>query len=503
MWYISLKNRELLMYDFAIIGSGLGGLICAYILSKEGKKVCVVEQHFKAGGSLQTFVRDGRTFDTGVHYIGGLEKGQNLYNYFKYLKIMDGLKIRKLDENAFDRISFNGNGKEYPLAMGYDNFVEQLSFHFPKEREGIRKYIEFTKNMVSAFPLYNLSTKAAEIPEEFFFQKNAKEVIESFTDDPVLQNVLSGNNPLYAGVAEKTPIHVHALINDNFIKSSWRMVDGGAQIADLLIRNIKKNGVEIKTNSKVVKLVAEKKELKYIETQNGERIHASNFISTIHPADMLDMLEGDSINPSYREKIYSINDTVGVFGLYINLKENSFEYRNSNYYCYSEESAWTSEWKKSYMFITPAISKSEKYADSAIALSYMDINEVAKWKDTKYLKRGSDYEEFKQIRAEILLDQISKKFPGFRSHIEKVYTSTPLTFRDYVGARNGALYGVLRDCNEPNKSFISPKTRVKNLYLSGQNIILHGILGVTIGSILTCGSIRGFDYLLGKIKDEL
>ena len=84
-----------------------------------------------------------------------------------------------------------------------------------------------------------------------------------------------------------------------------------------------------------------------------------------------------------------------------------------------------------------------------------------------------------------------------------MYSSTPLTFRDYVGARNGALYGALRNCNEPHKSFISPKTRIKNLYLSGQNIILHGILGVTIGAILTCGSILGFDYLLGKIKDEL
>ena len=114
--------------------------------------------------------------------------------------------------------------------------------------------------------------------------------------------------------------------------------------------------MEIKTNSKVVKLAAEKKELKYIETQNGERIYASNFISTMHPADMLDMLEGDSINPSYREKIYSINDTVGVFGLYITLKENSFEYRNSNYYCYSEESLGLLTGKIA-MFITPAISK--------------------------------------------------------------------------------------------------------------------------------------------------
>ena len=277
--------------------------------------------------------------------------------------------------------------------MGYDNFVEQLSRYFPKEKDGIKNYIEFTKKTVSAFPLYNLSTKATEIPEEFFFQKNAKEVIETFTHDPVLQNVLAGNNPLYAGVAQKTPIHVHALINDNFIKSSWRLVDGGSQIANLLIENIKKNGVEIKLNSKVTKLSAMKRELKYIETENGERIYGSNFISTMHPADMLDMLEGDAINSLYKEKIYSLEDTVGVFGLYATLKENSFEYKNSNYYCYPGDSAWNLDGKRSYMFLTPAISKSEKYADSAIALSYMNISEVLKWKDTRYLKRGSDYED--------------------------------------------------------------------------------------------------------------
>ncbi len=72
-----------------------------------------------------------------------------------------------------------------------------------------------------------------------------------------------------------------------------------------------------------------------------------------------------------------------------------------------------------------------------------------------------------------------------------------------MGARKGSLYGVLRDCQEPHRSFISPKTRVKNLYLSGQNIILHGVLGVTIGAVLTCGSILGFDYLINKIREKI
>ncbi|HRZ78485.1 MAG TPA: NAD(P)/FAD-dependent oxidoreductase [bacterium] len=497
-----------MIYDTVIIGSGLSGLICASILSKEGENVLVVEQHTVPGGCMQTFRRDGRVFDTGIHYVGGLGEGENLNSYFRYFRIMDKLKLRKLDENAFDKICFNGDTKEYPLAMGYDNFVEQLAAYFPDEKDGIKGYVDYLKSAVASFPLYNLSVKNTEVPEDLFYQKNANEVICGFTKNGKLRNVLAGNCPLYAGVSSKTPIHVHALINDNFIKSSWRLVDGGSQIATALIENLLNYGAEIRTGTKIVKFSADKREMKHIETESGEKIFAKKFISTVHPADMLDMLEGDSLNPAYKEKIYSLEDTVGVFGLYLTLRENSFKYRNSNYYCYRNEDVWTADAAHpeghfdSYMFLTPAISKSEEYADSATALAYMKYSEVAKWKDTKYLRRGAEYEDFKKKRAEMLVESICRKFPDLKSSIEKVYTSTPLTFRDYVGARNGALYGVLRNSNEPQNSFLSPRTRIKNLYLSGQNIILHGILGVTIGAVLTCGSILGFDYLIERIKNE-
>ena len=43
-------------FDIVIIGSGMGGLVCADILSREGYKVCVLENNKKIGGSLQTYV---------------------------------------------------------------------------------------------------------------------------------------------------------------------------------------------------------------------------------------------------------------------------------------------------------------------------------------------------------------------------------------------------------------------------------------------------------------
>ena len=65
-------------FDAVILGSGLGGLQCAYILAKNGMKVCVVEKNAALGGCLQSFRRGNDEFDTGFHYVGALGKGQIL-----------------------------------------------------------------------------------------------------------------------------------------------------------------------------------------------------------------------------------------------------------------------------------------------------------------------------------------------------------------------------------------------------------------------------------------
>src|SRR5476649_1513112 len=91
-------------FDIVIIGSGMGGLVCADILGREGFKVCVLEKNKQIGGSLQTYVRDKVIFDSGVHYLGGLEKGQNLYQIFEYLDIMDKLKLQKMDRSEERRV---------------------------------------------------------------------------------------------------------------------------------------------------------------------------------------------------------------------------------------------------------------------------------------------------------------------------------------------------------------------------------------------------------------
>ena len=71
-----------MMYDVIVIGSGLGGLVCARQLAKKGRSVLVLERQVQPGGCLQSFRRGNFEFDTGLHYVGGLAEGQPLYEAF-------------------------------------------------------------------------------------------------------------------------------------------------------------------------------------------------------------------------------------------------------------------------------------------------------------------------------------------------------------------------------------------------------------------------------------
>ena len=59
-----------------MIGSGIGGMTTAVLMSKVGKKVLILEQHDQAGGCCHTFIDKGYEFDVGIHYIGEISKGE-------------------------------------------------------------------------------------------------------------------------------------------------------------------------------------------------------------------------------------------------------------------------------------------------------------------------------------------------------------------------------------------------------------------------------------------
>ena len=135
-------------YDIIIVGSGLGGLVCGYILSKKGFKVAIVEKNAQIGGCLQSFRRKGVNFDTGMHYIGSMDEGQILYRFWKYLGLTETIPLQRLNNAGFDIISLNGT--QYNIASGYDNFIQSLSQKFPNNEDDIKNYVKRVQDIADA-----------------------------------------------------------------------------------------------------------------------------------------------------------------------------------------------------------------------------------------------------------------------------------------------------------------------------------------------------------------
>lgn len=489
----------------------MGGLVAGNLLAIEGYKVCVLEKNKQIGGSLQIYSRDKVIFDSGVHYLGGLDKGQNLYQIFQYLGLMDKLKLKKMDE-VFDKIMIAGDDTVYEYAQGYDNFIRKLLEFFPDEEKAIHAYCDKIKDICSRFPLYNLMPSDPNDTKASLLEIDTKGFIESITNNHALREVLAGNNGLYAGEADKTPLYVHALIVNSYIESSYKCIDGGAQIAKQIGRNIHNLGGEVIRHAHVKKIVEEGGIVTHVELADGKKMYADHFISNMHPAVTIEMTESNLFKKAYRNRLNNLENSVSSFTINIVFKKNAQKHFTYNYYVCNEGDVWSSadytqeNWPKSYAIFIALSSKHTEYADGMTILAYMKYDEVKEWADTYNIvgeeeDRGKSYEEFKKRKAEVLLDSVEKRFPGLKDKIETYYTATPLSYRDYIGNTDGSLYGVAKDYKDALKTFISPRTKLPNLYFTGQNLNLHGILGAAMSSIVTVNALLGHDKVIEKIRN--
>lgn len=506
------NSTEHNVYDYIIIGSGLGGLICACILSKEGYKVLVLEKNKQIGGNLQIFSRDKLIFDTGVHYIGGLNEGQNLNRYFSYLGIMKDLKLEKLKNEGFDKIFFSKQNRSFEIPQGYENFFEKLLKEFPHEAEGIRSYAQRLKNCCEKFPLFNLEDINYDLYEPDLRQ-SVWDALHEYFKDAHLIGILLGNQILYAGNPKSTPFYVHALTFYSYLQGAYKCLKGGNQIALLLAREIRKNKGEILKLHEVETIhIDDLGNVEYVETQNAKKFYGKNYISNIPPKKWVEKCRNFTFKKSYKKRLASKKEAISSFNIYIKLKDRCIPYSKQNYYFLEDvegvdrlEKYEEKNWPTSFMLCQNEDPENKNWCESLSAFSYLEFSEVEKWKDSfntveKPGVRGEDYEKFKEEKSQLFIEKITQLFPQIKDSIESIYSSSPLTQRDYLGNERGEIYGFTKEIHDPYLNLTPPTTPIKNLHQTGQYLNMHGILGVTINAILTCSSILGKSYLVDKIK---
>lgn len=494
------------MSKIIIIGSGLGGLTCGLIMAREGHEVTILEQQKRPGGCLQCFSRSGVKFETGMHFIGSAEPNQLLGLILQYLEVYDKVKLQPLDPNAYDIVVIGD--KEFAYPKGYEALAEALTRHFPLEAENIRQFLKLVKDVANASAMHRLSVDESDFVLTTRYQmESINSVIDNYITDPLLKRILVGNLPLYAGIKDKTPFSTYAFITDFYLKSAYRFADGSEALSDAIIEKIRNYGGRVLTSRQVVKIECDEHMARAVLTSDGTRYETDYIISTTHPARTIEWLSDTKLlRPAYRSRIKGLPNTLGAFSLYIKFKPGTVPYLKSNYYEYPGGDPWECDkytddnWPLGYLYMHFSRDESTDTAKTGVILSYMHYDDVKQWEGTEPMKRGEEYEDFKRRHAERLLDVIEQRHPGFRDLIETYYTSTPLTYRDYTGVEEGGMYGIAKDISLGAAGRVTHATRVPNLYLSGQNINSHGILGVIVGAVITCSEFIPLEKIFSQIK---
>jgi len=126
-------------FDAIVIGSGMGGLSSAAFLSKAGKRVLVLERHYRMGGFTHSFRRKDWEWDVGVHYVGEFHREGTLPNLLMN-DIGEGRLVWAPLPAIYDRFVFPD--RQYDFVAGRQPFVDELTRAFPAEREAIARYVE-------------------------------------------------------------------------------------------------------------------------------------------------------------------------------------------------------------------------------------------------------------------------------------------------------------------------------------------------------------------------
>ena len=434
-------------YGAIIIGAGVSGLLAALVLSKEGKKVLVVEKSDCLGGNCRTYEINGYHMDTGPHAITGLLNGPLKILMDRYFSVTPKFapirsyyarwqkKLQEIPITLPQLSYFNILSKRdrVLLAGAMMDAVANSSINKNALEKSVYDYIK----------KYNFSAKSIRFIDTMSYFLSGK----SMKETPAWR--MLGGSGYVDEDDSSAKSHLKKIIK--FAKHSYSSQGyplGGIQnITSSILNSIPKNKIRFKTGEKAVKFIVKNNSVKGVQTDKGT--YYGNIV--VYSGFMNDLPNLTSeLSPGYKSELKKIKQTKSAT-LWLGLKNKipEMSYLGSEVYFDTNTPYW------------------------AIPVSNFDSDLAPRNKQligfTTVIKEDDPEKQFHKLKHSIFA-----ALPNIKRNIE--FEHAQITIPEKAAITIGV-------------KFPSPKSPIKGLYLVGTDTDTRS-MGVTRASYSVLEALR-------------
>ncbi|WP_139998594.1 phytoene desaturase family protein [Paenibacillus paridis] len=483
-----------------VIGGGLAGLSAAIRLRADGHDVLVLEKNERAGGKLNIREGAGYRFDTGPSILTMPWVLEQLFASAGK-KLEDYMTLKRVEPQW--RAKYE-DGTELDVLGDLPNMLAQIGSLSPDDRDRFIRYVDYCRQQyeLSLKSFYSRSiTGISDMRQQHSLKellamdplKSMAQKTEHYLRHPHLKQLFNfmimyiGSSPYAAPAALSQLIYVQMGLGIYYVEG------GMYNIARGMLRLLVELGVEVRTNSEVLEIIAENGRATGVRLEN-ETIACDLVVCNLEavPAHK-SILGSQPQSASTIKKLAKYEPSVSghVMLLGVNRSYDNFKHHNFLFSKRPEQ-----EFRDMFVNKRPS-------ADPTVYVgisSKNDPSQAPAGKENWFvlthvppLREGENWATYQEAYRELVLDKLERMgAQDLRKHIEWEYQFLPNDLQSLYGSNGGSIYGVVTD-RKLNGGFkiASRSAMLGNLYFVGGST--HpggGVPMVTLSGQLTADLIR-------------
>ena len=473
-------------YQTIVIGGGLSGLTAGATLSKFGKKVLLLEQHYKPGGCATTFKRGDFIIEVGLHEMSGLSEGGTLRRIFKMLEVDKNVEFLQVPE-FYGIVS---DGADFVFPHGYEVATKALVAKYPQEARGIQKFMKVLagiRHEAMNLPRSPLKRKLIYPLMPLLYPNlvtATKHTVGSWLDKHIQSEALKLDLTAHIAYWGDDPytlsLFYFGLPFAGFIESGGHFIKGGSQqLSDHLATYIEEHGGTVLLGKKAEKIITENGKVTGVtfrdvfNKKNGSiTISCDNVIVNAAIPTVPDLLD-DPYARQLERMIDAHPDSTSLLCMYLGFNQKLDQFGVKYYSNFIQGTDvqtlkdvhpnYLGDWeKRSFIFVDYEKVDAGLAPPDKAAGVICTVDHLTHWENLS----DEAYKAKKEEVAQILMGRLEEKFPGIRGAIEYYEVSTPKTIKRYTSNPGGAVYGFAQTLELTASKRFRNNFLIPNLYFA-------------------------------------